>query len=283
MLHDDAMIVRLNISQWTARKYDKSISKRVADEYGTRIDVGRYNKVLIARDALKKITSAASAARAYHYENTLPWDDGGGRLLPAANFMNYSQMMRALKTEFDSAVEEFIGNYETYRQEAELRLSGMFNRADYPGQNEIVGKFGFKTDFEPVPKSSDFRVTLQKKDADRIRQQIDERVQERLKDATTDLFYRLSGVLKRMVEKLKDDDAIFRDSLVENVVELVNLMPRLNVENDEKLNEVVKDTRKKLCTLEPDTLRKDTDVRSQAAGDAEEILKKMNGYLKVRK
>ncbi len=41
MLHDEAMIVRLSISQWTARMFDKSVSQKVADDYAVDPEVGR--------------------------------------------------------------------------------------------------------------------------------------------------------------------------------------------------------------------------------------------------
>jgi len=280
MLRDEAMIVRLSISQWTARKFDKGVSQRVADDYAVDAEVGRYNKVLIAKDAIQTITQAVSAARSFHYDNTLPWDDGGGRILPSKNFLTYSKEMRKLKVKFDEAVHGFVENYDEYREEARQRLNGMFRATDYPGRREIGRKFGFSTDIDPVPTSKDFRVSLQDKDMTRIKSQLEKRVEERVIEATKELYFRLNEVVQKFAEKLADKEAIFRDSLIDNVVELVNLLPKLNVGNDPKLEKVRKETQKKLCAFEPDTLRKDDKVRSKAADDAKAILDKMSGYLK---
>ena len=280
MLRDEAMIVRLSISQWTARRFDKRVSQKIAADYAVYAEVGRYNNVLIAKEAIQIITQAVSAIRSFHYDNTLPWDDGGGRILPSKNFLTYSKEMRKFKQRFDDAVVEFIGNYDEYRDEARKRLNGMFREADYPGRREIGRKFGFSTDIDPVPSAEDFRVTLQSKDATRIKKQLEARINKRVVEATKDLFIRLSEVVERFAEKLADKDAIFRDSLVENVVELVNLLPKLNVANDSELEKLRKEVQKKVCAFEPDTLRKDDKVRSKAADDAQAILAKMNGYCK---
>lgn len=280
MLRDEAMIVRLSISCWTARRFDAKVSQKVAADYAVATEVGRYNKVLIAKEAIQIITQAVSAIRTFHYENTLPWDDGGGRILPSKNFMTYSKEMRKFKQRFDDAVVEFIGNYDDYRKEARQRLNGMFREADYPGRREIGRKFGFSTDIDPIPNAEDFRVTLQSKDEARIRKQLEERVEERVVAATKDLFVRLSDVVKKFAEKLADKDAIFRDSLVENVVELVNLLPKLNVANDPELEKLRKEVLKKVCAFEPATLRESDKMRSKAADDAKAILAKMSGYCK---
>jgi len=280
MLQDDAMIVRLSISQWTARKFDKGVTAKVASEYAVDDTVGRYNKVLIAKEAIQVITQAVSAARSFHYENTLPWDDGGGRLLPSKNFLDYSKKMRELKERYEQAVRDFLSNYESYRDDAAVKLGRMFNPADYPGRNEIERKFGFGTDIEPVPTSADFRVSLQSSESARIKSELDARVKERVAEATRDLYVRLNEVVGKFAEKLADKDAIFRDSLVENVVELVNLLPKLNVANDSKLEALCTETKKKLLAMEPDSLRKDEVVRAKAAKDAKAILDKMSGYFK---
>lgn len=279
MLQDDAMIVRLSISQWSARKYDTSVSVETAMRYDADPDSGRWNKLLIAREAIQAITQVVNAARSFHYENTLPWDDGGGRILPSKNFLPYSRKMREFKRLFQTAVNDFISNYETYRKKAKQRLNGMFNQTDYPLKAEIAEKFQFQTEIEPIPKSGDFRVRIQTREAERIKKQIEDRLQKRTEEATKDLFLRLSTVVGRFADKMSTKDAIFRDSLVENVAELINLLPKLNVADDPELEKIRAETKKKLCAFEPETLRKSKEVRSKAAEDANAILNKMSAYI----
>lgn len=279
MLRDEAMIVRLSISQWTARKFDKRVTQKVADDYGITPENGRYNKILIAQDAIKEVTQVVSNARTFHYDNTLPWDDAGGRILPSANFLAYSKKMREFKAEFEKAARAFVSNYAEYREEARRRLSGMFRGEDYPGQYEIGRKYGFSTDIEPVPSAADFRVSVSQKDETRIKKELETRVKSREADAMKDLYLRLNKVIGHFHEKLSDVDAIFRDSLVENVIELVNLLPKLNISGDPELNKLLKETQKKLCSFGPDQLRENAEARSKASDDAKAILDKMAGYI----
>lgn len=279
MIHENAMIVRLHISSWVARKFDAGISKKIAAVYSVNDEAGRYNKILIAKESIQIITRAATAARAFHYEQTLPWDDAGGRILPTKNFMSYTKKMRTLKEKFEQAVREFITNYPTYREEAETRLAGMFNSADYPSGHEIERKFDFGTDIEPVPHAADFRINLQKLDQERLATALEESVERRMKVATDDLFRRVVEVTKRFAETLSNPDAIFRDTLVENAVDLVNLLPKLNVANDPELEKIRKEVAKKLASQSADNLRNAPEVRAKVADDAQAILDKMSSYL----
>ncbi len=279
MLRDEAMIVRLSISRWTGRKFDKKVTQKVADDYGASSDVGRYNKILIAGDAIKAVTQAVSTARTFHYENTLIWDDFGGRLLPSANFVTYSKKMRELRSDFEGAVDVFIENYHEYREEARRRLNQMFNEDDYPYREEIKTKFAFAVDIEPVPDKDDFRIQVQSKDINRIKRELESSLKDRTAEAMKELFGRVHKAVGHLADKLSDTDAIFRDSLVDNVAELASLLPKLNVTNDPKLTKLIADMKKKLCVFEPKELREDAKVRGHAADQAKAILEKMKGYM----
>ena len=74
-LREEAVIVRLNISQWTARKFDKKASLETTAAHGAVPDVARVNKLLIAKEAMSNLQRIVTNARVYHNENTAAWDD----------------------------------------------------------------------------------------------------------------------------------------------------------------------------------------------------------------
>ena len=63
-LSQKAMLVHLKINQWTARKFDKDATTLVASNYSIDETVGRYNKELVPKKAIRKIQKAVSALRA---------------------------------------------------------------------------------------------------------------------------------------------------------------------------------------------------------------------------
>lgn len=278
-LTQKAMLVRLNISQWTARKHDKAISQEVADRHGANQDSGRYNKTLIAHDAIKKINKMVNEARGWHYKNTLPWLDDGARILPAANFDAYSQQMRDFRHKFDSIVMDFVSAYPELKNQASLSLNGMFKEEDYPPVDQIKSRYSFRVQIDPLPASQDFRVDLSDEEAKRIQAQIQERADLAQAHAMQDLWDRLYQTVSHMAEKLAKSDAVFRNSLVENVQCLVNLLPRLNLTGDSTLEKMRQQIEDKLCAHGPDTLREDKRTRRETANEAQSILNAMAGYM----
>ena len=277
-LTDKAMLVKLSISKWSARKYDKKVSGEVAQQYGTDQERGRYNKVLVAVEAVKKVGQAESAARTFHYENTLPWKDDGARILPAANFDHYSAEMRKLKGDFQAAAMEFLGNYPDLVDQARRELNGLFDPADYPDREKIQKKFSFEVEVDPLPTGADFRVSLQGDEVARIQADIEKRLERAQRDAMGDCFSRLYDVVRKAAEKLTDKTAIFRDSLITNIQDLVELLPRLNLTDDTRLEELRRLVADKLLGYEPELLRKNAFARQETADAANDILAAMAGY-----
>ncbi len=85
-LSTDAMLVSLRISAWSGRLHDRRASNHVAAHHEASAGAGRYNKRLLPKSAFAALTATASKARTTYYEQTLPWDDQGFRLLPVANY-----------------------------------------------------------------------------------------------------------------------------------------------------------------------------------------------------
>jgi hypothetical protein len=281
-LSDKAMLVKLSISQWTARKFDRKVTEKVEEEYNTK-EVGRFNKLLIAQEPVKAVSQIASRARQFHYENTLPWGDDQSRLLPVKNFDEYSAKMREYRREFEEAVDKFVEGYPQFMEEAKVKLNGMFNEADYPSKYDIHRKYSIAVSINPLPEADDVRIKLRDDEVERIKQDIEQRAKTAQGEAMKDLWVRLYDAVKHMASKLSDKDAKFKNTLVGNLVELCQLLPRLNVLNDPNLEQMRDEIEGKLCQFTPDALRKNKGDREFAAKEASNILTKMHGYMGAEK
>lgn len=262
-----AMLVSLSIRQWTARKYDRKITEEVNQTHQSK-DAGRFNKLLIEKKRLSPIQSAANKIRIFHYENTLAWADEGDRLLPVANFFDYSQKVNLLKDEFETAVNDFIGDYDLIVQEAQSNLNGLFNPLDYP--REIRDRFGVRFSFMPVPDSNDFRINVSQDVLDEMKQTLNEEVTNRLDNATASLRTKIREQLTYMRDRLADPNCIFRDSLFGNVESLVDLAPKLNVTNDKRIEFLTLGMRDIL--VDPQAVRENVSLRANIVTRLNDLL-----------
>lgn len=281
-----AMLVSFGVSQWTAHKRDKVTSAEIADQKGASRSAGNYNKVLIGKDALAKVSAAVSAGRTDHAFYSLPWMNDGTRILPVQVFDTYSAKMRANKEQFDSAVSEFIGNYSEYVEEARKNLGSLFNYDDYPMRQEIRKRFNWSISVMPMPDAADFRVNLDSAVVAAMQTEMTANIQSAMGNATSDAFSRLHGVVKTMAEKLKGYDptagrqgGYFRDTLVTNLAELIEIMPGLNLTGDAALAAHIEAARENLITHSAQTLRDDWKLRDAVANEATRIADEISNQM----
>lgn len=183
--------------------------------------------------------------------------------------------MSKLKAEFEQAIAQFFSNYNTVINDARVRLNGMFKESDYPTRSEIEDKFRFRTSFMPVP-DSDIRVGLVSGEVDKLRTSIESELNNRLADAVKDIWSRIKTTVGHMRDKLADSEAIFRDSLFENLQELIELLPCLNVTDDVHIASVCKSL--KGLMADPGNVRNNPALRAAKADEAEVILNKFNTF-----
>jgi len=269
-----AMLASLRISSWSARKYDKKVTKETNDAHGADADAGRYNKMLLPGDAssYKALTSHIAATRVLHYAETLAWSDDGWRLLPVANYTKYTDKLRAAKHTYDALLADFLSDYPALQQAARIKLNGMYRDEDYP--SNVASKYGFGIEYNPVPAGGDFRVELSQEEIDIIATRTESRIKNAFEDAHKDAVKRLYDCVSRIHERLAQPEAIFRDSLITNAQELTDVLSRLNIAGDVNLESLRRATAS-LATVSPDTLRNDAVTRIQTANDAQSILDTM--------
>src|SRR5438105_8650536 len=252
-LTEKAMLVCLNISQWSARKYDKKVTAKIEKKYHSTKS-SNFNKLLLAIEKeLKAIQQIGNKARTYFYENTLPWAKNGYALIPNTNYFQLVTKMREFKKEFEAAVELFIAAYPERKIEAQKRLNGLYREEDYPKIALLKGYFVMEVDFMQFPDTTDFRLELDQEEVDELKKEMETTITARIGGANKAIAERIKKSVVRMVEKLKEEKPLFRDSLIENIRELVDILPRLNITGNEDIEQIIQEMRT-LC-IDPDELR----------------------------
>jgi hypothetical protein len=289
---EKAMLVSLSIRSWTATRHDKRISQEVAENHGSDIDMGRYQKRLVAKETLEEIKAIAHSARTHHYENTLPWSQDGAQILPAAMYFDYITAQHDFQRKYEAAVKRFAAEYPRVRQEAKQRLNDLFNDNEYPLEDTIADYFSYNLKIGALPDAKDFRVALGDAEVAAIKAEIEAGADAGVRTAVTGVWQRIYDLVKTMSEKLHAYDATidangkpsnvsnpFRDSLVENLRALVGMLPQLNFTGSNALAAMQAQLERELCVFEAVELRQDKMLREDVAHRADAILATVSDYL----
>ena len=285
-LTHDAMLVSLRITAWSGRLYDRRASHHVAAHHEASASAGRYNKCLLPKAAFAALNATMSAARSRHYAQTLPWDDQGSRLLPVANYERYTELMDGLRERMVRERARFVEDYETNIDQARLDLGRLFRIEEYPSQDALRNRFALRYRIAPVPDADHFMAKLASDDTDRVKRDIENQIGEKLHDAVGDLYRRLGEAVERVSERLREDPdgkpLVFRDSMIGNIRELVDVVPRLNIFGDETLAQLCEQVKDRIASVEPDSLRPsksfDPIARAQVKREADALMERFAGY-----
>ena len=276
-----AMLVEMSISTWTARKLDKRVSTQVDLDNGAKTKVVNANKNLMAgTGVLDTIVKYAANARAWHLSQTLPWTDNGSRLLPMSNFMEYKKQLGELEANYEALVDKFIIAYPNLVSAAAFQLGNLFDRNEYPDESSLKRKFKFTYSFFPVPTAGDFRIDINEEAKAEIMANCNSAYEDRLNNAMREAWSRLHECLSRMSERLTDNAdgsrKIFRDSLVDNGVELVSMLKHLNITQDPQLEQARRDLQSAIGAHDLDSLRDNSNAREVVKMKVDTILSKFN-------
>jgi len=284
-LSSSSLVVNLSLSVWTGRKLDKRVSEEVDQQKSTRTRAGNYTKNLFAGSGkLEELTKLSGAIRTWLYNCTQPWGDNGDRLLPMTSLNEYGARLADYEKQFGLAVNNFLGEYDTMVAAAAFQLGDLFNRDDYPTREHIIKRFGFRYSIAPLPTSGDFRVDINEEGLQELRTHYEGVLDTRIKGAMQDAWERLHDVLTKMSERLEDTmDAngdpkrkIFRDSLVENAIEVAGLLKHFNIGGDVRLEEMRKQLEDAMRGVDAESLRDSDSLREQTKRKVDAMLDKFS-------
>jgi hypothetical protein len=281
-----AMLCQLSVSQWSARKLDKKVSAEVVAQHSATRDAGRFNKSLLAKTTLANIASVVSQARQDHVRMSLPWLQDGTRILPVDAFESYSRTMQDHRIAFEECVNDFCRDYPSYVEMARIDLGSMFDDSDYPSVRRIRAKFSWEIAILPMPKAADFRVDLDAKTVALIQSEMDDQIDKAINVAVSDVSERLFTVVRAMADKLSGFDpskgkqgGVFRDSLVENVREMVSILPSLNLTGNQILADLIEKAKDQLTLNDANDLRENETLRNETAKAANDIADALSAFM----
>lgn len=272
-LSKKAVLVTMIVSQYLAKGRSKEVDAKVTAHLKTKRKAGSTQIDLLDPKEVAHTKRAAYNIRKHFNRMTLPWDEKS-RILPSALYDQFQEKHKILVREFSNRVDEFAIAFPSLLRKAENELGEeLYNLMEFPAITEIRSKFGVMLSYNPVPVSGDFRITLSNDEIDNIRQELDERNKAMLSRSMHDAWRRLHTVVQEMTEKI--NKPTFRDSIVGNITDLVNILPGLNLGEDTELDRVREEVIERLCRYTPSELRNNSSKRSEIEIAAREIVGSM--------
>lgn len=239
----NCILVTLTISHWDANSLDRLVSEAVATANGVKDQrMCRLRKSLLPKTAvMDQLVSSIRAARTYHYENTHAWVHEGPRILTRGNYDAYMRQMSVYKSDFKTSVLDFKAQYEDIKATAQDVLGALYKEEDYPSQSYLDDKYRFDISPLPMPEAStllDFGLDAQ--EAQALKTQLEKELSETFAKANKKMWADLYAKLEKLSKKVNEPGGYVMDETIAGVVRLAELVPRINLTGDARLDAVAK-------------------------------------------
>lgn len=279
-LDERVVLVRLKISDYRGAITDYKTTEEVRAMKNASHGANRSIKFLLRdNDYFKECASAIRALRTYNEKVTIPWEDGGLRALPIEHYFEYGAKTRDLQARISAGVTNFVANLDELKEEDRNRMGDLFDEADYPTPEQLEEMYQVDIHLVPLQNLDDIRVRIPEEDIAKMKRGCEDLFEEKLRNASMHLWDRLYKSIKRMVDNLEGNARIY-DTMIGNIVDLVQMLPSLNIGDDPELAYMAREIEDRIVKrYTTDDIKSDSAVRERAHDDAQEMLDKIDSVL----
>lgn len=284
-LDEKAVLVQVKRRMYSPYKLDTEESRAYgAGNVNKHLFEGRNNRV---KEAISKYTEVYTYAK----DNTVPWTTGV-ELLNIQNYMDFTNGLRELIHNADAAVDDLYNNWDAEVAADLGRLSAiaaskgkpsLANPADYPDADEMRAKFSIEVRYMPVPTADGFdpRLGISDEDKATVQKQLDDATANASAHVLTEMIEPMRRAVSKLTVKIGEDGSVFRDSMIDNMVDVASRMAKVNVSDDPVIAERIKDLQSLVGTYanNKDMLRNVPSVREKAATQIDDLMSKMQGLV----
>lgn len=252
----NAMQVELTIGMWSGEAVDNRISREAERTEAAAFGTMRVVKELAPKALIHPIKSAAALGREAHYKMTLPGLTRGVGLLATSIYQEYFDKQREAYEKFEQASMDFIRAFPSILERAKARLGNAFDEGDYPTPAALKRKFRYAVRVFPVPQGKDWRLEgVIEADKGAMREQVEESVKGMYRDATAELYERFRGAIQRLADQMAGEETRIRAATLENLKDMVSIVPKMNITGDPVLHAVAKDMEAIIANVTPETIK----------------------------
>ena len=284
-LDEKAVLISVKRYMYSPYKLDQEESK----QYGA----GNVNKHLFeGRNNLVKSTiSKFTEVYTYVKDNTVPWTTGVDML----NIDHYIEFTSGLRQRVDDAHRAVDTLCLSWDEEVKSDLDrlgeialakgkpNLANANDYPDVDELRAKFGIEIRYMPVPTTGDFRVGISDDDKASLQKQLDDAGVNANKHVIKSMIEPMERAIAKLSVPIGNDGSVFRDTLVDNLVEVTERMNKINLSDDAVIQGSIDGLRDLISTYASeqgkDLLRSNQTSREKAVNDIDSLCKQMSGLV----
>lgn len=240
-IQERAVLVSLTLKKWSPTITDKAVTAEVTTAKSAVSDAGNFRKRRLAKSATAAIDKADSDLRNWFRRETQPWSDGGMRMKAVAQLDEFLAESRKKIEARERAVQDFTNRYLDEIEFWKPQAGDLFSQDDYPELEAVKDSFTASIDVVPVPDGKDFRVTIDRDSADKIKAQFESQCARNIADSKKELINRILAPVAKIVASLKADEGKVHGKTISTMASIGEVLEEMNVYGDPAITQLQKD------------------------------------------
>lgn len=285
-LSQKAILVKLTMRRATLTKRDSVAEAIIQNQMDDSSLIVNSKLFRDKSNPINKVMSAAGEVYTEHKKRTLPWSDKGTRVLPNAQYLEYTQDMRTKINYVDTLLNKYLPDYDTYVQldvsyRSKNQTVSRAKASDYPTASEFKNKMGFDLRFMPMPDQRHFLFDISQEDIKAFNDSMDATAAMVRDDAVMRMLTPLRHLVEKLSVPIGQDGHIFRDSALENIIEGIDMASKLTLDESPEIKQLTSELKKEIekhCDKSY-WLRESSIVRHEAAKKLNDIASAMGAFM----
>lgn len=289
-LSSKAVLVKVTPHRMGFSVRDKMVDQNIIEKFAvTNAKNVRARKDIFIKEDVKDLEAKLIEARTVTNLLTLPWKDGGYRLLSTGLYSQFEEKVRKVSSDIQELSQKLANNLDDAKERARVALGNLYDPNVYPTKEEILDTFKLDVCYDVIPTSSDIRVDAPAEVLTNIQENMKVQYEEATKQMMKDVYDRIYAVTSRISERMKATEIVkeggktrkprLSDGIFDSVRELVDLLPHFNVLNDPKLDAMKKRLEEEFSTIVTSKIKDDDLMKKQLAEKADGLLKDLEGII----
>ena len=238
VLTNKTIAVSIVHRSWTGTKYDNKQRSNLHKQFGLASQsTFNVTKNLFGGqdDLLKEIRAIGKHCREVSKFYCVGQLSEGVWILPYALLFKHEEKVKALKEKHDALVKKFCDTFSTRVADAIARSNGAVSEEDFPSYGEIKNKFELDVQITAVPSVSALDKILGEDQKEVVKKATDD-LQKKIDESVANVFSRIHTTLEDLIGIAKPQG--FRESSLNKIENLVNILPELNFSSDKRISEI---------------------------------------------
>jgi hypothetical protein len=255
--------VRVRVSSWMGQVRSDEGQYELAKNHDAEKDALSVGLALLPKAVQKEIRDHVIGIRKAVAKASLPFEDGGYRILKATEYSRLNAEIQKRQSDFQTYIhDEVYMKYDELRFMAQTRLGSLFDEDSFPTLESIMGRYGACLFVQPIENLEDLRIDgIPDAELAKIKEDTLAEYEKNLVAGQMELVQSIRKAVEAILEKTDNEGSRYKRAL-ENLSELCDSVPALNILGSDELEKLAKQIKKKIATKDSNTIKENKTVKT---------------------